>query len=125
MRLYPAFIAVLCLLATACATAPTSAAREDAVTLIINFEASDAGLDEFQSIMAGVETAMLTEPGFLSATVYRNVETPNRFVLVEVWASQALHQEHFARINGSGDWAHIKSLLNCEPVMGYYRAATG
>jgi len=121
MRLYHALLAALCLVASACNTPQALPVTNESVTLIINFEASDEGLAEFSGIMDGVSSAMLTEPGFVSAKVYRNAETPNRFVLVEVWASQALHQEHFDRINQSGDWAHINSLLSSTPVMGYYR----
>ncbi len=118
--------AALALVLVACAGVPAAAdataPSEDAVTLIINFEASEAGLAEFSAIMDGVEGAMQTETGFVSAKVYRNVETPNKFVLVEVWETQALHEAHYAHINETGDWAHIKSLLTGDPVMGYYRA---
>ncbi|WP_109356629.1 putative quinol monooxygenase [Sphingorhabdus sp. EL138] len=104
----------------ACANAPATSDTEAPVTLIINFEASNEGLKEFSEIMAGVSEAMASEPGFVSAIVYRNVETPNVFVLQEVWASKELHGEHYDRIVASGDWGHIKSLLKVEPVMGYY-----
>lgn len=98
------------------------APANEEVTLIINFEASDAGLAEFSAIMDGVAGAMQTEVGFVSAKVYRNVDTPNKFVLVEVWESKALHEAHYKHINETGDWAHIKSLLTREPLMGYYTA---
>ncbi len=104
----------------ACANAPAASDVEAPVTLIINFEATDGGLTEFSEIMAGVSEAMASEPGFISAIVYRNVERPNAFVLQEVWASKELHGEHYDRIVESGDWDHIKSLLKVEPVMGYY-----
>ncbi len=104
----------------ACANAPTASNAEAPVTLIINFEASDDGLTEFSEIMAGVSEAMASEPGFVSAIVYRNVERPNAFVLQEVWTTKELHGEHYDRIVASGDWDHIKSLLQTEPIMGYY-----
>ena len=90
------------------------------VTLIINFEASDAGHVEFDAIMAGVSDAMASEPGFVSAVVYQNIDDPKRYVLQEVWTTKELHGAHYDRIVASGDWAHIKSLLTTEPVMGYY-----
>ncbi len=105
---------------TSCANSPAEPDADSHVTLIINFEASDKGLAEFSGIMAGVSEAMTSEPGFVSAIVYRNVERPNAFVLQEVWASKELHGEHYDRIVASGDWDHIKSLLKVEPVMGYY-----
>ena len=97
-----------------------SAGTATPVTLIINFEASDAGQSEFAGIMSGVSDAMASEPGFVSAVVYQNVEEPNVYVLQEVWTSKAHHGAHFDRIVASGDWAHIKSLLKAEPIMGYY-----
>jgi quinol monooxygenase YgiN len=110
----------------ACAGVPTPAVADapanEEVTLIINFEASDAGLAEFSAIMDGVAGAMQTEAGFVSAKVYRNVDTPNKFVLVEVWETKALHEAHYKHINETGDWAHIKSLLTREPLIGYYTA---
>lgn len=106
---------------TACFSSPSMAQEGSPVTLVINFEASDEGHPEFAGIMAGVSEAMTSEPGFISAVVYQNVDNPNAYVLQEVWASKKLHGEHFDRIVESGDWAHIKSLLRSEPLMGYYQ----
>ncbi|MGQ7828636.1 putative quinol monooxygenase [Altererythrobacter sp. Z27] len=105
-------------------TATTPAASEDGVTLIIRFEASDEGLAELKGILDGVSDAMTSEAGFVSAKVYRNIDEPNIFVLEEVWTTKELHLEHYDRINQSGDWAHIKSLLVAEPQMGYYSVDT-
>ncbi|MEP2103324.1 MAG: antibiotic biosynthesis monooxygenase [Parasphingorhabdus sp.] len=107
-------------LIAACTDVPAASDSGPPVTLIINFEASDEGLSEFSDIMAGVADAMASEPGFVSAIVYQNVERPTAFVLQEVWASKEKHGEHFDRIVASGDWAHINSLLKTEPIMGYY-----
>lgn len=104
------------------ACTPATSKPGDAVTLIITFEASEQRVQEFSEIMAGVSDAMASEPGFMSAKVYRNVDDPNIFVLEEVWATKQLHEEHFNRINQSGDWSHINSLLIEEPVMGYYKS---
>ncbi|GLQ21738.1 putative quinol monooxygenase [Algimonas porphyrae] len=122
-------LAGLCLLAFAlagCAAADGAAVAadttsDDAVTLVIRFDANDDGLAELSAIMNGVSDAMASEPGFVSATVMRNIDDPNVFLLTEIWESKALHLEHFDRINDSGDWAMIKSLLVADPQMGYYR----
>ncbi|MEE1877651.1 putative quinol monooxygenase [Altererythrobacter litoralis] len=127
MRLGKTF-AVLALLAAGLAacnsptteTALAPATSQNGVTLIIRFEASDKGLAELKSILDGVSDAMKSEAGFVSAKVYRNIDEPNIFVLEEVWTTKELHFEHFDRINQSGDWAHIESLLVAEPQMGYY-----
>ena len=100
---------------------PVSNTDADAVTLVINFNASEEGLAEFAGIMDGVSSAMQTEEGFVSAVAYQNVDDPHKYVLVEVWETKELHKEHFDRINASGDWAHINSLLKSAPEMGYYQ----
>lgn len=114
--------ATISLLIGLAACAPGPSPSDEAVTLIIRFEASERGEEEFADIMRGVSDAMASEPGFVSANVYRDVEEPQVFILEEVWASRESHQAHFARINQSGDWSHINSLLIEEPEMGYYRA---
>ena len=91
------------------------------VYLVIHFKAHPDRLREFKGIMAGVEEAMTSEPGFQSAKVYRGVETEGEFILVERWQSMALHQEHYNRIVASGDWAHILTLLTEDPAMTYTR----
>jgi quinol monooxygenase YgiN len=113
-------LACLCSLLVACASPLATGPLEPPVTLIINFEATDAGLAEFDEIMLGVPEGMRAEPGFISAKIYRNIESPSSYVLTEVWASQTLHEEHFDRIVASGDWEHINSLLKSAPKMGYY-----
>ncbi|MBV7266122.1 putative quinol monooxygenase [Erythrobacter ani] len=117
-RLIASIILPLAIGLAACA--PAASPAEEGVTLIIRFEASDAGLDEFVGIMDGVSEAMSAESGFVSAKVYRDVDEANVFILKEVWETKALHQEHFIRINESGDWSHINSLLIEEPQMGYF-----
>ncbi|MEM7665505.1 MAG: antibiotic biosynthesis monooxygenase family protein [Pseudomonadota bacterium] len=106
----------------ACSVASAPINPDEEITLIIRFEASEEGVSEFEEIMAGVAGAMASEPGFQAATVHRNIDQPNVFVLEEVWASRALHEEHFDTINRSGDWSHIRSLLVREPEMGYYQS---
>ena len=114
-------IATLATLPVACETAePILNTQEQQVTLRIHFEASDEGLEEFSDIMRGVAEAMQTEPGFVSALVYNDVDDPSTFVLAEVWETKRDHLEHFYRIVASGDWAHINSLLTSEPEMGYF-----
>lgn len=108
------------MLISACTPSTTQAVIEDSVTLIIQFEATAEGLPAFAEIMNGVPEAMKSEEGFVSATIYQKLDEPEFFVLTEVWKSRELHLEHFDRIVASGDWAHIKSLLRREPVMGYY-----
>ena len=114
-------IAIFATLLVACTTAvPIVNTQEQRVTLLIHFEASDEGLEEFSEIMRGVSEAMQSEPGFVSAVVYNNVDDPNTIVLAEVWETKRDHLEHFDRIVASGDWAHINSLLTSEPEMGYF-----
>lgn len=63
--------AVFALVLVACAGVPDTdiadAEGDGAVTLIIQFEASDAGFAELSSIMDGAEGAMQMEAGFVTA----------------------------------------------------------
>lgn len=113
-------MAVLLIALSACTAKPSR--PDDAVTLIIRFEASTQGVEELTQIMDGVSGAMAAEPGYISAKVFRDIDNPNVFVLEEVWATKKLHQEHFTRIDQSGDWSHINSLLIEEPSLGYYKS---
>ncbi len=109
--------------ATACGaqTAGDSAAQPDATAthLIIDFHVAQDRLDDFLPIMAGINEGMAGEEGFISAVVYRNVDDPLNFTLVELWESRALHGAHYDRIVASGDWANILAMLTQEPRMSY------
>ena len=98
-----------------------SAENVDVPSLIIDFHASEAGHSAFADIMAGVSNGMKGEAGFISAVMHQDLDDPKHYILVEVWQTRALHEEHYQRINESGDWAHIKSLLSAEPRM-YFRS---
>ncbi len=89
------------------------------VHLIIRFDAKSEYLLEFAGIMKTVEVDMADEPGFRSANVYQDIDDPNKFTLIEVWASRGAHEMHFAEIVASGVWQHILSLQQSPPVMGY------
>ena len=111
---------VFLVLVTVASGAHSQQPSEDGITLIIRFDATDDGLPELERILEGVSDAMASEPGFVSATVYRDIDQPNVFVLTEIWQTKEHHLEHFERINASGDWAKIKGLLVTDPQMGYY-----
>ena len=110
--------------ATACGaqTAGDSAAAQPvaaATHLIIDFHVAQDRLNDFLPIMAGINEGMAGEEGFVSADVYRNVDDPLNFTLVELWESRALHGAHYDRIVASGDWANILAMLTQEPRMSY------
>ena len=63
---------------------------------------------------------MATEPGFVSAAVYRHADDPRVFILVEAWQSRAQHEAHFERIVASGAWPDILAMLRVEPTLEYY-----
>lgn len=100
-----------------------STAQEETATmaihLLIRFEVKEDRLDDFTPIMQNIERDMASEAGFESATVYRDVDDPRVFTLVEIWSSRKRHEEHFDRIVATGDWANILTMLQKDPVMGY------
>ncbi len=87
--------------------------------LVILFNVKSDRLSDFLPIMEGVNSAMASEEGFIAARVYRDVDDPLSFTLVEEWASRADHERHFDAINQSGDWANILGMLTRSPDMSY------
>ncbi len=87
--------------------------------LIIRFSVKSDRLDDFLPIMEDVSSSMASEDGFIAARVYRNVDDPLSFTLIEEWASRAAHQHHFDVINQSGDWGNILGMLTRDPDMSY------
>ncbi|GJL93229.1 putative quinol monooxygenase [Hyphococcus sp.] len=92
---------------------------ETATHLIIEFHAAQDRLDDFLPIMTGINESMAGEEGFISAVVYRNVDDPLTFTLIEQWESRALHGAHYDRIVESGDWSNILAMLTQNPQMSY------
>lgn len=104
--------------------AAADVSNDGGVYLIIHFRPQVIHLEAFAEIMAGVEKAMASEPGFQTAQVYQGARDELEFILIERWQSIELHQEHYDRIVESGDWAHILTLLTEEPTMTYTRPFT-
>lgn len=94
-------------------------ATQDAIQLIIRFNVAEDSLDDFLGIMTDINSLMAGEEGFIDAVVYRNVDDPLAFTLVEAWATRGHHEEHFQRIDASGDWAEIVAMLTSYPAMSY------
>ena len=126
-NLLAAFIVGALALLGACsqeASAPAaieSRATEDATHLIIRFNVAEDRLDDFLGVMTNINDLMAGEAGFIAATVYRNVDDPLTFTLVEAWETRGHHEEHFQRIDASGDWADIVAMLTRYPAMSYNR----
>lgn len=96
------------------------AQNEDAVThLIIQFDVAEESLEDFLSIMTNINDGMAGEKGFMTARVYRRIDDSLAFTLVEAWETQEDHEEHFRRINESGDWKSILAMLTKDPEMSY------
>lgn len=87
--------------------------------LIIRFNVKADRLNDFLPIMEGVSTDMASETGFIAARVYRNVDDPLSFTLIEEWATREDHQRHFDDINASGAWQGILDMLTTNPDMSY------
>lgn len=99
--------------------AATATERAETAYLIIDFHVAEDRLDDFLPIMTGINAGMAGEEGFVNAIVYRNIDDPLAFTLVEEWESRALHRAHYDRIVESGDWANILGMLTEEPTLRY------
>ncbi len=126
MRTFKLFViaTVFAMLTTGCSAQTVQEGQkmqsEEAATyLIIEFHVAQNRIDEFLPIMAGINEGMAGEEGFVSAVVYRNIDDPLNFTLIEHWESRALHGAHYDRIVESGDWANILAMLTQDPEMSY------
>ncbi|MEE2690856.1 MAG: antibiotic biosynthesis monooxygenase family protein [Pseudomonadota bacterium] len=113
-------LALVSILLASCAQKEAEAAATDsAAYLIIVFHVAEDRLSDFLPIMTGVNEGMAGEEGFESAVVYRDVDDPLTFTLVEKWTSRELHRAHYDRIVASGDWANILDMLEETPALRY------
>ncbi len=112
-------LALSVLVLASCARSGEAPSEGGATHLIIVFHVAEDRLDEFLPIMTGINRGMAGEEGFESAVVYRDVDDPLTFTLIEKWESRALHRAHYDRIVASGDWSNILTMLTETPVLRY------
>lgn len=89
--------------------------------LQIEFHVKAEAEAEFLIIMSSINSLMKDERGFQAADVYRHMQNPLHFTLIEKWESYEAHHEHFIRINENGDWAAILQMLEAEPELVYMK----
>ena len=89
------------------------------MNVIISFLAREDKVEEFESLMGSVKSTLPEVHGCSEVKIFRDLEQPCAFTLVETWSSQALHAEHLDQLVASGAWEHISQLLQTPPTSRY------
>ena len=66
------------------------------MTIIATYDVSEGNGDKVAELLEGYVPRVMTEPGCIAFDVYRGVEDPNRFVLVEQYTGQEAVDAHIA-----------------------------
>lgn len=66
------------------------------MTIIATYETSEGNDDKVAELLRGYVPRVLTEPGCIAFDVYRGIDNPCRFVLVEQYTDQAAVDAHIA-----------------------------
>lgn len=91
------------------------------VLYIIKFAVKSESQPAFASIMDSVKSDLPTVEGCSGVKIHRGSEDESSYVLLESWASKALHEKHVEGLIDSGAWESIAAHLSDDPVGGYYQ----
>ncbi len=88
--------------------------------VIISFLAKIDKLKEFEGVMDSVKATLPEVEGCNDVQIYRDIEQPGAFTLVESWVSRDRHAEHIDSLVTNGSWEQISRLLQDEPISSYF-----
>ncbi len=91
----------------------------DNVFIKIEFSVKSSQKTDFMGIMSTLNSGMKTEPGFILAMVYVDVEDSEKITLIEKWETRKHHEDHYQEIVKNGSWQGILEMLTTEPEMRY------
>ncbi len=75
----------------------------------------------FEAAMAQARPLISTQPGFVSISVQRSLETPNEYLLLVVWESVEAHTEGFRRSPEYETWrALLHRFYDPFPVVEHF-----
>jgi quinol monooxygenase YgiN len=78
-------------------TTPISSTRpQQPLTVITHLDVARVALDRALGLFDGYIKTSRAEPGNLNVEVLRQVNAPNHFTLVEVWANRAAYDAHIS-----------------------------
>lgn len=91
------------------------------VNLVISFKVREDKIASFNDLMKTVKASLPGVPGCRGVRIYRDVDNPLVFTLVETWDSAEAHAKHVQGLRDSGQWATIAQMLSADPVSSYYQ----
>jgi len=91
------------------------------INLIVMLKAKKNKLMAFIEIMAEAKTDLPKIDGCESVKIFKDMNDPCVFYLIETWGSEEQHKSHIAEFSQSGGWEHMSSHLISDPVMSYFR----
>ena len=91
-----------------------------AVSFIIHYRTKPALTEGFAEALPSVARELRAVEGCEEFRVFRSEVEPDRFTLVERWASKALHDAHMERVKASGRWQQLLDQLAEPPTAGYF-----
>ena len=89
------------------------------VTRINKFEAKDGMADSLHGFLKSIVPLIGQSQGCESCQVLQSRDNPNKFVIIEVWASVSAHEASVKNIS-SGEMAEVMPLLASTPSGSYY-----
>ncbi len=90
------------------------------LTRINHFTAKPGAVDELFALIDSFLPMIRESEGCLEARLMRDVDDPNRIVVVEVWRDQAAHRASAANVP-SGTFEKAMALMSGPPSGAYYQ----
>lgn len=87
------------------------------ITILATYVAAPGNEEELAEALRGYVPMVLTEPGCIAFDVYRGIDEPRLFILVEQYTDRAAIDAHIASDHYSGVAVdHIRPLLESRQV---------
>ncbi len=90
---------------------------ETQFVVVATVEVKPGSEDAVQALLETVITQTHTEEGNISYALHRDVEQPQRFVMVERWASKEALDEHFTKPYMAELFAALPEHVTAPPVI--------
>ncbi|MGA2836720.1 MAG: antibiotic biosynthesis monooxygenase family protein [Acidimicrobiales bacterium] len=82
--------------------------------------------DRFEAALAEARTAIAGSPGFLSLTLHRGIETPDRYLLLVQWETLEDHTVGFRESPAFAQWrSHIGPFFDTSPDVDHFDPVAG
>ncbi|NLR76166.1 putative quinol monooxygenase [Leeia aquatica] len=91
--------------------------------LLIHFNAQAEHYPALLQLLTEASQTLPGQGGCAHFQLFRSLEHPHALTVLEQWQSREDHAAHFARLEASGGWAHVQSLLAAAPQVHWLQVA--